>query len=46
MVGLDFPRAGQRVERLIELVDAVRRLLTGESLTTSEGPILDFGRPF
>ena len=35
MVGLDFPRAGQRVERLIELVDAVRRLLTGESLTTS-----------
>ena len=35
MVGLDFPGAGRRVGRLIELVDAVRRLLAGGSVTTS-----------
>ena len=35
MVGLDFPHAGRRVDRLIELVDAVRRLLAGDSVTVS-----------
>jgi probable F420-dependent oxidoreductase len=35
MVGLDFPHAGRRVDRLIELVDAVRRLLAGDSVSTS-----------
>ena len=35
MVGSDFPQAAKRVDRLIELVDAVRVLLRGESLTTS-----------
>jgi len=37
MVGLDFPPAVRRVERLIELVDAVRRLLTGDPVTMA-GP--------
>jgi probable F420-dependent oxidoreductase len=35
MVGSDFPQAAQRVERMIELVGAVRILLAGETLTTS-----------
>ncbi len=35
MVGLKLPPGAQRVERLIELVDAVRLLLTGRPLTTS-----------
>jgi probable F420-dependent oxidoreductase len=35
MLGLEFPRAGERVDRLIELVGAVRLLLTGEPVTTS-----------
>ena len=35
IVGLDFPHAGRRVDRLIELVDAVRRLLAGDSVTMS-----------
>ena len=34
MLGLEFPRAGERVDRLVELVGAVRLLLTGESVTT------------
>lgn len=35
MVGSHFPRAAQRVDRLIELVGAVRILLAGETVTTS-----------
>lgn len=35
MAGSDFPQAAQRVERMIELVGAVRALLAGETLTTS-----------
>jgi probable F420-dependent oxidoreductase len=35
MIGLEFPQAGARVDRLIELVGAVRLLLTGEPVTTS-----------
>ncbi len=35
MLGLGFPPAGERVDRLIELVDAVRLLLSGEPVTTS-----------
>ncbi len=34
MLGLEFPRAGERVDRLVELVSAVRQLLTGEPVTT------------
>jgi len=33
MLGLEYPRAGERVDRLIELVSAVRLLLTGEPVT-------------
>lgn len=36
MVGLPFPPAAGRVDRLIELVGAVRILLAGETVTTSE----------
>jgi probable F420-dependent oxidoreductase len=35
MLGSEFPEAGKRVDRLIELVGAVRLLLAGESVTTS-----------
>lgn len=35
MSGSEFPQAGARVERLIELVGAVRLLLNGEPVTTS-----------
>jgi probable F420-dependent oxidoreductase len=35
MLGLDFPGAGERVDRLVELVGAVRLLLTGGPVTTS-----------
>ena len=35
MVGSAFPQPAQRVDRLIELTDAVQVLLTGEALTTS-----------
>lgn len=34
MLGLEYPRAGERVDRLIELVSAVRLPLTGEPVTT------------
>jgi probable F420-dependent oxidoreductase len=34
MLGLDFPRAAERVDRLVELVGAVRLLLTGQSVTS------------
>jgi len=34
MVGLEFPQAGERVDRLVELVSAVRLLLTGAPVTT------------
>jgi probable F420-dependent oxidoreductase len=34
MLGLEFPQAGERVDRLFELVGAVRLLLTGESVST------------
>lgn len=33
MLGLEYPRAGERVDRLIELVSAVRLLLTGEPVS-------------
>lgn len=35
MVGSEFPQAGKRVDRLIELVGAVRLLLGGEPVTTA-----------
>jgi probable F420-dependent oxidoreductase len=35
MRGLEFPQAGERVDRLLELVSAVRLLLTGESVSTA-----------
>jgi probable F420-dependent oxidoreductase len=34
MLGLEFPRARERVDRLVELVGAVRLLLTGQSVTS------------
>jgi probable F420-dependent oxidoreductase len=34
VLGLEYPRASERVDRLIELVSAVRLLLTGEPVTT------------
>src|SRR5271155_3697460 len=34
MRGLEFPQAGERVDRLLELVSAVRLLLSGESVST------------
>jgi probable F420-dependent oxidoreductase len=33
MLGLEFPQAGKRVDRLVELVSAVRLLLSGESVS-------------
>ena len=44
MIGEDFPEGVHRVERLIELVGAVRVLLDGTTLTTS-GITSDFGKP-
>src|SRR5207248_5767674 len=32
-VGLTYPRPAERVERLVEVVDAVRQLLAGETVT-------------
>ncbi len=37
MLGMEFPEAAERVDRMVELVGAVRLLLAGESVTTS-GP--------
>jgi probable F420-dependent oxidoreductase len=51
-LGAAFPQAGKRVDRLIELVGAVRLLLTGEPATTSGShfqlheAVLNQPRPF
>jgi len=45
MLGLEYPQAGERVDRLIELVSAVRLLLTGEPVTTRGGPTFNWTRP-
>jgi alkanesulfonate monooxygenase SsuD/methylene tetrahydromethanopterin reductase-like flavin-dependent oxidoreductase (luciferase family) len=39
MAGLELPSAGRRVDRLIELVEAVNLLLSGETVTKAGGAV-------